>query len=59
MGLEKSDCPNLFLVEITQLGTINLLLKINNMLTLRDGILSHQILVDNYDGPFMFYPDSK
>ena len=29
------------------------------MLTLRDGILSHQILVDNYDGPFMFYPDSK
>ncbi|MGI9359539.1 MAG: phosphodiesterase [Paracoccaceae bacterium] len=26
---------------------------------IREGILSHQILVDNYDGPFMFYPDSK
>jgi 3',5'-cyclic AMP phosphodiesterase CpdA len=26
---------------------------------IRSGILSHQILVDNYDGPFMFYPDSN
>ena len=25
---------------------------------IQNGILSHQILVDNYDGPFLFYPES-
>lgn len=24
---------------------------------IRGGILSHQILVDHYDGPFLFYPE--